>query len=230
MSRNSQRRILLLIRLLYEHTDDMHYVSTADILKLWESHGIHSDRKGVYRDIKLLVELGYDIVCVKSTQNRYFIASRLFELPELRLLADAAAASESITAKKTCSIIGKLSRLAGVHSAAYIGGTNIRGDKSANESVYYTIYAIQRAIEHRKPISFYYSTAPSNPEKHSAKRGRLYVLSPYSLYWKGDVYYLLGWSAAHAKAMGFRVDLMSSVKEVQDRYIETSISQSAELT
>lgn len=54
----------------------MHYVSTADILKLWESHGIHSDRKGVYRDIKLLVELGYDIVCVKSTQNRYFIASR----------------------------------------------------------------------------------------------------------------------------------------------------------
>lgn len=106
MSRDSQRRILLLIRLLYEHTDDMHYVSTADILKLWESHGIHSDRKGVYRDIKLLVELGYDIVCVKSTQNRYFIASRLFELPEPRLLADAAAASESITAKKTAPLSG----------------------------------------------------------------------------------------------------------------------------
>lgn len=226
MSHDSQRRILLLIQMLYEQTDDIHHVSTTDILRMWENHGIHSDRKGVYSDIQLLIELGHDIVCVKSSQNRYFVASRLFELPELKLLADAAGASKSITTKKTCSIIKKLSRLACVHSTVYIGGVNLSGDKSSNESVYYAIDAIQHAIEHRKSISFFYNMTPSLHGKHGAKGRHYYVLSPHSLLWHRDFYYLLGWSTAYAKAMVFRVDLITSVNETEDRYIEMSVSQS----
>ena len=52
-----------------------------------------------------------DIVCVKSTQNRYFVGERLFELPELKLLVDAVESSRFITAKKSERLIEKLGKL-----------------------------------------------------------------------------------------------------------------------
>ena len=89
MSKDTQRRLLLLLKLLYEQTDEEHMVSVADILQYWEKEGIHANRKNVYRDIQLLMDFGVDVICIRSMQNRYFIGSRLFELPELKLLADA---------------------------------------------------------------------------------------------------------------------------------------------
>ena len=57
-------------------------------------------RKNVYSDIQLLMDFGLDVICIKSTQNRYFVGSRLLELPELKLLVDAVESSHLITEKK----------------------------------------------------------------------------------------------------------------------------------
>ena len=83
MQNAPRSRILLLLQLLLEQTDEHHYATGADILHFWETHGIQANRKNVYSDIQLLMEFGLDIICIKSTQNRYFIGSRLLELPEL---------------------------------------------------------------------------------------------------------------------------------------------------
>ena len=83
MQNDPRSRILLLLQLLLEQTDEHHYATGADILHFWETHGIQANRKNVYSDIQLLMEFGLDIICIKSTQNRYFIGSRLLELPEL---------------------------------------------------------------------------------------------------------------------------------------------------
>lgn len=80
------QRILLLLKFLLEQTDEAHYVSVADILRFWEAHGIHGNRKNVYSDIQLLMDSGVDVICIRNMQNRYFIGSRLLELPELKLL------------------------------------------------------------------------------------------------------------------------------------------------
>lgn len=95
-----QRRLLLLLELLYEQTDEEHYISVSDVLRFWECNGIHAGRKSVYHDIQFLIDMGHDIVCIKSAQNRYFIGSRLLELPELKLLVDAVESSHLITEKK----------------------------------------------------------------------------------------------------------------------------------
>ena len=89
MKNESQYGLLFLQRYLYEHTDDQHPASVADILAFWQEHGIQAGRKSVYSAIEVLQNSGMDIVCVKSTQNRYFVGERLFELPELKLLVDA---------------------------------------------------------------------------------------------------------------------------------------------
>ena len=85
MKNESQYGLLLLQRYLYEHTDDQHPASVADILAFWQEHGIQAGRKSVYSAIEVLQSSGMDIICVKSTQNRYFVGERLFELPELIL-------------------------------------------------------------------------------------------------------------------------------------------------
>lgn len=100
MKRDSQLRVLLLLRYLYKHSSEEHPVSVVDILQFWESKGIHTDRKSVYGDIAVLRDFNLDIVQRRERQNLYFIGSRLFELPELKLLVDAVGASHFITKKK----------------------------------------------------------------------------------------------------------------------------------
>ena len=47
-------------------------------------------------------------VTIHSTQSKYFVASRKFELPELKLLIDAVESSKFITKKKSETLIEKI--------------------------------------------------------------------------------------------------------------------------
>ena len=137
MKNESQYGLLLLQQYLYENTDDQHPASVADILAFWREHGIQAGRKSVYSAIEVLQSNGMDIVCVKSTQNRYFVGERLFELPELKLLVDAVESSRFITAKKSERLIEKLGKLTSESHARqldrhiYMEGTA----KPENESI-----------------------------------------------------------------------------------------------
>lgn len=83
MKNGSQYGLLLLQRYLYKRTDDKHPASVSDILAFWQEHGIQAGRKSVYSAIEVLQSSGMDIVCVKSTQNRYFVGARLSMRSEL---------------------------------------------------------------------------------------------------------------------------------------------------
>ena len=213
MQNESQRRIITLLHLLLEQTDERHYVTGADILRFWEAHDIHASRKNVYSDIQLLVDSGVDIICIKSTQNRYFIGSRLLELPELKLLVDAVESSHLITEKKSAALIEKLGHLTSRYNAAllnrpvYMEGTA----KPDNEAVYYAIDAIQTAIHEQRAISFQYFEYTPKKEKVLKHKGYRYGFSPYALIWNRDFYYAVGWSEKHRKLAQFRVDRMNAI-------------------
>ena len=53
MKNESQYGLLLLQRYLYEHTDDQHPASVADILAFWQECGIQAGRKSVYSAIEV---------------------------------------------------------------------------------------------------------------------------------------------------------------------------------
>ena len=210
-----------MLHLLLEQTDERHYVTGADILRFWEAHDIHASRKNVYSDIQLLVDSGVDIICIKSTQNRYFIGSRLLELPELKLLVDAVESSHLITEKKSAALIEKLGHLTSRYNAAllnrpvYMEGTA----KPDNEAVYYAIDAIQTAIHEQRAISFQYFEYTPKKEKVLKHKGYRYGFSPYALIWNRDFYYAVGWSEKHRKLAQFRVDRMTAIQESDAPYI-----------
>ena len=210
----AQIRLFALLNYLYCDSDEKHPVSVLDILKHWRSNGINASRKSVYNDIALLMKLGIDIVCIKSTQNLYFIGSRVFELPELKLLVDAVESSRFITPKKSRVLIQKLGRLASSAQAAqlnrpiYMDGT----PNPENEAIYYIVDSLQTAIQESKQISFqYYEYLPSK-EKVLKHRGYRYQFSPYALIWNRDFYYVVGWSEKHNKIAQFRIDRMTGIK------------------
>ena len=221
MAIDTQRRFLLLLQLLLEQTDETHHITVADILRFWGAHGIQANRKNVYSDIQLLMDFGVDVICIRNMQNRYFIGSRLLELPELKLLVDAVESFRLITEKKSAALIEKLGRLTSQHNGAllkrpvYMDGTA----KPDNEAVYYAIDTIQTAIHERRAISFQYFEYTPEKEKVLKHKGYRYGFSPYALIWNQDFYYAVGWSEKHGKLAQFRVDRMTAIQDSDAPYI-----------
>lgn len=223
MKGESQVRILYLLQFLYHNADEMNPVSTVDILRFWESHGIRSERKQVYKDISLLQDVGVDVICIKSTQNRYFVGKRLFELPELKLLVDAVESSHFITRKKSSELIRKLAMLTSQAEAEqlnrplYMEGTS----KPENETIYYNVDAIHSAIQEKRKICFQYIEYTPERKRVLKHDGAWYEFSPYALMWQRDYYYAVGYSKRHGKVAQFRVDRMVNTELLQDTAVSS---------
>lgn len=214
MKYDVQTRILLLLKLLYEQSDETHTLTATGIIQYWAAHGIAGDRRNVYSDIALLTDLGVDIVQRRERQNRYFLGSRLFELPELKLLVDAVESSRFITRKKSDTLIEKLSQLASrdhgaeLHRPIYMDGTV----KPSNETIYYAIDTLHTAIREKQQVRFQYIDYAPQKEKILKHDGQWYEFSPYALIWSRDYYYAVGYSQRHNGLAQFRVDRIANAE------------------
>lgn len=217
-SAGQKLKLLYIVKLLTENTDEDHPVSTADIIAYLESKGIRSERKSIYDDVEKLCEFGYDIIQVHSRLGGgYYLAGRDFELAELKLLVDAVQSSRFITTRKSRSLIKKLELLAGKHDAGklqrqvYVAGRI----KTENESIYYNIDNIHRAIQENKQIEFQYLEWSLKKELVPRIGGRKKV-SPWALIWREENYYLAAFDSVDGILKHYRVDKMGQVKMLQD--------------
>ncbi|MDO4988982.1 MAG: hypothetical protein Q4E45_00605 [Eubacteriales bacterium] len=168
-----RRRIcaLYLAKILYVQTDEDHPLTTNQLIEaLKNEFGISAHRVTIYEDMEQLRSFGLDIYTVKSTQNRYYLASRLFDLPELKLLIDAVESSKFITAKKSEELVEKIGRLGSRHSADALR-RNLYAEgriKPENEKIYYIVDAIHEAINNGKQIAFPYFQYNGKKQKNCA--------------------------------------------------------------
>lgn len=213
-SAGQKLKLLYIVKLLTENTDENHPVSTADIIAYLEEKGIHSERKSIYDDIEKLCDFGYDIIQVHSRLGGgYYMACRDFELAELKLLVDAVQASRFITTRKSRTLIKKLEQLAGKHDAGklqrqvYVA----RRIKTENESIYYSVDSIHRAIQENKQISFQYMDWNLKKELVPRQNGEKRV-SPWALIWREENYYLAAYDSAEGIMKHYRVDKIGQVK------------------
>lgn len=217
-----KKRLLMLIKLLQDHTDEDHPVSTRDIMAYYKENGMSSDRKTLDADIKLLQEQGFDLIKIKSSPNKYYIASREFELPELKLLIDAVQSSRFITEKKSRELSKKLAGLASAEQAKELDrhtGVNGRA-KSTNEQQLYTVDTITKAINEKKKIRYQYQEYDGKKRKILRNDGEVYVLSPYMLYWNEDFYYVVGYSDKRECITAFRVDRIVNIEILDEKAVK----------
>ena len=196
---------------LEKHSHSDHPIPAAELIKmLREEHDISCDRKTIYADIEALQQYGLDIVSLQGPNGGYYLASRSFDLPELKLLIDAVQSSRYLTESKSRELISKLCELCSVHDAHLMRRSiNVAGRvKSMNESIYNNLDYIQEAIAQNRQISFRYFDW--NIKGQRSYRNKPYLCSPFGLCHDNDYCYLVGWTERHA-ITHFRVDRMSSI-------------------
>ena len=106
MDIKAKLRPFYVAKMLYEQTDEDHYLTIAQIMEqLEKDYGISTSRGTVGDDIKALQELGVEIEVVPSTQKRFSLIGRRFDLPELKTLIDAVESARFIPKEKSAALV-----------------------------------------------------------------------------------------------------------------------------
>lgn len=204
-------KLLYILKILWEETDEMHRLSAAQIAEKVTVYGIHCERKSVYKSLAELEEFGFDII---RTRQGAYLASRMFELPELKLLVDAVQSSKFITEKKSNELIEKLGNLLSRYDSGYLRRQVFINNrvKTMNESIYYNVDAIYEGIRQNRQITFYYWNWNVKKEMAYKHNGEKYRISPWFLQWENEKYYLVGHDEKSGKIKHFRVDKMEQIE------------------
>ena len=224
-SDNQKLKIFYILDYLKRNSHQDHPVRANELISMLDrNHNIACDRKTVYSDIAALQEYGVDIVSIPGRNGGYYIASRNFELPELKLLIDAVQSSRYLTEKKSRELIEKLCEECSVYDANLMRRDVLVSGrvKSMNETIYYNVDRIQDAISQNKQISFrYFDWGIDGKRKYRSKD---YKASPYRLCQDNENCYLLGHSPRYG-ITSYRVDRMSDIQ-----ILETDRDPCPELT
>ena len=210
-SANQKLKILYIMDLLLRQSDQEHPIPLQQILEHLDAHNISAERKSIYADLTALKDYGVDIL---SSRKGYWVASRDFELPELKLLVDSVQSSKFITYKKTLSLIKKLERLGNVHDARQLNRQVYIQNrvKAMNESIYYNVDKLHTAIDQNRQIRFHYFEYNIQKERVLRHDGAWYTISPLALAQDDENYYLVSYDSAAQCIKHFRVDKMTDIQ------------------
>lgn len=212
-SRDQKGKILYLMQIFLEETDEEHPVSRKELEERLEEHGIHVERKTLYNDIETLKNFGMDIIYRKEQPEGYYLVHRDFELAELKLLVDAVQSSRFITQKKSDALIRKIEKLTSRYEARKLQRQVVVADriKAMNESIYYNVDKLHTAIALNQQITFQYFEWTVSKEIRMKKGGQNYHVSPWALTWDNENYYLIGYDTDAELIKHFRVDKMLDI-------------------
>ena len=217
---NQKLKIMYLMKILLEETDEDHDLTLNEIVEKLKAYNVTAERKSLYSDIENLRTFGLDIIGMQYGKTyHYKVASRQFQLVELKLLVDAVQSSRFITEKKSDELIAKLESYASKYEAKKLARqVNVNGRvKTMNERIYYSVDKIHEALNEESQIKFQYFTWTADKKMELKPRGAYYSVSPWALCWDDEKYYLVGYDNREYKIKHFRVDKMADVSVVYEK-------------
>ncbi len=219
-------RLLVLLQVLQDRTDDETWLTTADIRAALEAEGHECSIRTLRRDVKALLECGFDISIQESdgAYTKYAYIGREWSEPELQILVDAVSAAQFIPQARSEELIRKLSVMGGPSHVEDLHPQILVSEhvKAKNKNMIYSVQAIRRAIERDKKISFkYLQYTPEKKQvtKNAGTPDEQYVVSPYATVWNDDRYYLVGWSDKRNHVAVFRIDRMEVPKQLPNKRV-----------
>ena len=215
-SSGQKLKLLYLRDFLLRETDEKHSATVRQMIAHLENCGISAERKSLYDDLAALGPDGYGMDIVSDNGN-YSLASRDFELQEVKLLVDMVQSSNFITRRKTAQLIAKLEGLCSRHEARLLSRqVYVRNRvKAMNESVYINVDKISEAIADDRLLRFQYFQYNTRKQKELRHGGRLHEVSPFALIWVDQNYYLLAYSAEAGAMRHYRVDRMTGITSAE---------------
>ncbi len=212
--KNQKLKLLYLMKIFLEETDDNHGLTRHEIIENLERYGMNADRKTLYHDFEELRTFGMDIISERTGNDCFYhIGSREFELAELKLLVDSVQSAKFITKRKSQSLIKKLEHLVSKYEARQLHRQVLISGriKTMNESIYYNVDKIHTAINTDARIQFQYFQWDVKKEMILRHNGAWYHVSPWALVWDNENYYLIGYDAFSEQIRHYRVDKMLKI-------------------
>lgn len=203
-----------------EKTDESHALTLAEITSLLNGYEVTADRKTLYLDFEELKHYGLDIISEQRSKTVvYYLASRDFELAELKLLVDSVQSSKFITEKKSNSLIKKLESLVSEHESKQLHRQVITSGrvKTMNESILINVDSIHSAINNNRQISFQYFQWTPDKQRELRHDGQQYTISPWHLVWDNENYYMIGYDSDSEMIKHFRVDKMLRISSGNEK-------------
>lgn len=217
---NQKLKLLRLLQILSENTDDAHGITMQQLLALLRRYGIEAERKSVHADLEALSLCGVDVVTEKKgTTCYYHIGNRIFELAELKLLVDAVQSSKFITEKKSHKLIKKLEGFLSRYEAkklqrqVFVSGRI----KTMNESIYYNVDIIHEAIVSNVQVKFKYYNWDTKKNMVLRHEGADFIISPWGLLWDNENYYMIGFDSSAGIMKHYRVDKMLKLRKANEK-------------
>lgn len=220
----SKLKTLYIYKFLENYSDENNPISTTELIKMLSDNGLKCERKSIYADIDALKEMGCDIISVTSPKRGFVMATRKFELPEVRLLIDAVTSAGFITPNKTKALVEKLESLVSYYQAknltsqVYCESEN----KCDNEEIYYVIDTLDDAINENKKVKFTYKRRNIDKLNQKSYTTKTFLVSPYALIWKEDHYYLICNNSKYDNLMNLRLDRMSKIEILDEESRDVS--------
>lgn len=214
MKHENQKCKILIIRELLLETDEQHPLTVQDFIEKLKDRGVDAERKSVTDDLLTLSDYGMDIESVAVGKRKgYYLASRMFEPAELKMLVDSVQAAKFLSPKKTRGLIQKLAALSSRGEGTLLRRQLYISDrgKTDNESIFYNIDAIHGAIAEDREITFVYWQYDLSKKRVPRRNGARYRVSPYALIWDDEFYYLIAFDAEDARIKHYRVDKMNRI-------------------
>lgn len=207
-------KLVYLIKIMEEMTDEEHSITMSEIISELNKYGITAERKSIYDDFEAMRDFGYDVIGDESGRYyAYFLGSRDLELPELKILTDLIGSSKFLTEKKSKALIKKLEKFTSVYNAKTLDRqvTVSNRVKTMNENIYLNVDVIHTAIAENSQIRFkYFSITPEGTQEFK-RNGEFYYVSPWSLLFNDENYYLIAYDDEDGKIKHFRVDKMTKM-------------------
>lgn len=210
-SENQKLKLLYLIDILRENTDEAHTLSMPEIIEKLGECGVKAERKSLYDDIAILSEYG---ICIeKTSDHRYYLSERLYELAELKTLVDIIQSSQFLTAKKSRELTKKLYRETSRFGAAELDRqVHTSFAKVKSEKIFYTVDAIHAAVRDDRQIEFSYFRYNEDKKLVERRAGYRYRVSPLALVFDNENYYLVAYNETECEIRHYRVDRMQKTE------------------
>ena len=206
---NKKLLIIYIYEILKEHSDEYHFLTQQDIIKLIKQiYDMNCERKSIGSNIDFLIDLGFDII--KVPHKGCYLGERVLEPSEVSFIVDSLFSSKSISGKQAKDLSSKLSNLLSkyqrkrynyIYKAEQVNRTN-------NKELFYNIEIIQEAIEKNKKISFNYI----RPHYEKDNPQKVYIVNPYFLVNNQGRYYLICNFDYFNEIGNYKIDFIKNIK------------------
>ncbi len=211
---NQKLKLLWLLRVLWEETDERHGLTAKALLEKLSVLGFSVERKSLYTDIEVLRQFGLDIELRQHDRaHTYHLVNRPFSLAELKLLTDAVQSFKLLPEEQIRALTDKIQSLTSRKEAMALSRQLVVTDRvhHPNDAVCQSVDLLYSAIAENRRVTFRYFDWNLKKQRVLRHGGRQYEISPWLLIWEEGNYYLVAFDCLKQSVRHYRVDRMTDM-------------------